>query len=153
MAKRTKADKTNEGQTPEAAQTESEAPETRNETEPPEAPETAPAENNADPAKDAKAKGGKGKVPPKRKPGRIYIGPMIMVGGYPLRTNLTFTADGIPEPVEKVLKTDSDLAALFVPVGELGLAKKRLRDYDPDLGRSLKAVSGRYGPKPKTKEG
>ena len=77
-----------------------------------------------------------------KSPSRIYVGPNM--GGALLLTRYSVFRNGFPEHLRQAMAADRELARLFVPVEELGEARKRLRDNASPLSHAFRSVRGKY---------
>ena len=71
-----------------------------------------------------------------------YVGPN-MVRGDVLLTHGNVFRGGVQKHVRAAMEADSNLAALFVPVPELAVARKALGDSSSRLSKAYRAVTAK----------
>ncbi len=72
----------------------------------------------------------------------VYVGPRLL-RPFPVNT-LTIFRGELPVPLAKAVLTDTDLAALFVPVASSGAALRAVASPGTALARAVAAVSAKY---------
>jgi hypothetical protein len=85
----------------------------------------------------AKKKTGKKKAPPEP---TVYIGPNLPGGTL---ASFTVFKNGLPARVQEMKKQTPELAHLFVPVPDLGAARRRLARHGKEA-RAFRAVVKKY---------
>lgn len=72
----------------------------------------------------------------------MYVGPSLK-RPYPVLSGTVFSGGIVPEPVAQAADANADLAALLVPVSQVGAARKALKDPNSDLARASAAVAAK----------
>ena len=82
--------------------------------------------------------------PPVNKPEKvIYLGPTLIDEAFVLTSN-TIYSNGLPPNVAERIKSDTDLAKFFVPVGRAASVMNKLADSNSDLSATAKKVKTNY---------
>ncbi len=70
----------------------------------------------------------------------MYIGPPLK-RPYPVLSGTVFAGGVVPEELATAADGSTKLAALLVPVSQVGAARKALKDKTSDLARAYSAVA------------
>jgi hypothetical protein len=73
----------------------------------------------------------------------IYLGPTLIDVDFVLTSN-TIYSNGLPSDMAERVKSDTDLARLFVPVGKAALVMNKLADSNSDLSATAKKLKNKY---------
>lgn len=73
----------------------------------------------------------------------IYLGPTLIDEAFVLTSN-TIYSNGLPSDVTERIKSDTDLAKFFVPVGKAASVMNKLADSNSDLSATAKKVKTNY---------
>lgn len=72
----------------------------------------------------------------------MYVGPSLK-RPYPVLARTVFTGGVAPEELATAADASANLAALLVPVSQVGAARKALKDPNSDLARAFAAVAAK----------